>query len=73
MIIKTDKTSFIQECPCGAENVFEYSLPTIRAQQIVLPLCSSCKTRKEFIFISENSSSMDLIVFIKCKEVIKGE
>lgn len=71
MISEIRKECLLQKCNCGAENEIKYEDIRFKSSpdQFVLPVCGKCKSRIEFIFVSENMTKEEFQLMVKMKQL----
>lgn len=71
MITEIRKSSVLQKCSCGAENEINYEDIRFKPSpdQFVLPVCKKCKSRIEFIFVSETMRKEEFQLMVKMKQL----
>lgn len=71
MIKEIRKETLLQECNCGAKNEFKFEDVRYKSNpdQFVLPVCPRCKTRIEFVFVSENMRKEEFQLMVKMKQL----
>lgn len=72
MIIKVEDKHVVQKCACGAEHEVQYEDIKYKAgnlKQFKFPVCSACKSRIEFIFLTEAMSSEETQLLIKMTQL----
>lgn len=71
MITEIRKDSLLQKCNCGAENEIKYEDIKFKPSpdQFVLPVCAKCKSRIEFIFVTETMRKEEFQLMVKMKQL----